>query len=69
MTNKQGRLEHISELVSNLRRTMSFSDAAILRGHIVFASGFCLGRSLRPAMGAVDLALKLSADLWSFGGL
>ena len=67
VANKQGRLEHISELVNNLRRTMSFSDAAILRGHIVFASGFCLGRSLRPAMGAVDLALKLSADLRTSG--
>lgn len=67
VSNKQGRLEHISGLVNNLRQTMSFFDAAILRGHIVFASGFCLGRSLRPAMGAVDLALKLSADLRTSG--
>ncbi len=62
VSNKPGRLEHISTLVQNLKESISVSDLAVLRGHIVFASGFCLGRALRPAMGAVDLAFRLTSD-------
>ena len=62
VSNKPGRLGHISTLVHNLKESVSLSDLAILRGHIVFASGFCLGRALRPAMGAVDLAFRLAAN-------
>ena len=44
---------------------MSASELAVLRGHIVFASGFCLGRALRPAMGALDLAFRIATDVRS----
>ena len=65
VSNKQGRLEHIASLVRSLKETMSASELAVLRGHIVFASGFCLGRALRPAMGALDLAFRIATDVRS----
>lgn len=37
------------------------ADMAVLPGHIVFASGFCLGRFLRPAAASLDAALRSSA--------
>ena len=67
VSNKHGRMEHIANLVTSLKSSLSMTDAAILRGHIVFASGFCLGRALRPAMGAVDLALRITSDNKSEG--
>ena len=65
VSNKQGRLEHIASLVRGLKESMSASELAVLRGHIIFASGFCLGRALRPAMGAVDLAFRVATDVRS----
>lgn len=59
--NKPGRLDHISQLVWNIQSTQSMADMAVLRGHVVFASGFCLGRFLRPASASLDAALRSSA--------
>ena len=56
--NKPGRLDHISQLVSNIQSSQSMADMAVLRGHIVFASGFCLGRFLRLGAASLDAALR-----------
>lgn len=63
VSNKPGRLEHIAELAASLKESMSQPDLSVLRGHIVFASGFCLGRALRPAMGAIDVAFRIASNL------
>ena len=49
VSNKSGRLEHICSLIDETVLDRSASRAAVLRGHINFASGFCMGRYLRPA--------------------
>ena len=49
VSNKPGRLEHICVLIDETVLDHSASRAAVLRGHINFASGFCMGRYLRPA--------------------
>ena len=49
VSNKPGRLEHICALIDETVGDHSASRAAVLRGHINFASGFCMGRYLRPA--------------------
>ena len=49
VSNKPGRLEHICSLIDETVLDRSASRAAVLRGHINFASGFCMGRYLRPA--------------------
>lgn len=63
VSNKPGRLEHIAELAASLKESMSQPDLSVLRGHIVFASGFCLGRALRPAMGSIDVAFRIASNL------
>lgn len=49
VSNKPGRLEHICTLIDETVLDRSASRAAVLRGHVNFASGFCMGRYLRPA--------------------
>lgn len=49
VSNKPGRLDHICALIDESVLDRSSSRAAVLRGHINFASGFCMGRYLRPA--------------------
>ena len=56
--NKPGRLGHIASIVSTIESSQSVADLAVLRGHIVFASGFCLGRFLRPATSHLETALR-----------
>lgn len=58
MKNKPGRLDHVASLIKELKETLDFSNLAAVRGHVVFASGFCLGRFLRPAMNAVSRAFS-----------
>ena len=56
--NKPGRLDHVASLIKELKETLDFSNLAAVRGHVVFASGFCLGWFLRPAMNAVSRAFS-----------
>lgn len=48
--NKPGRLEHIAELVKHFEDDPTASSLSVLRGHVNFASGFCLGRFLMPTV-------------------
>ena len=63
MQNKPGRMQHIAELTRNLKESKAAADLAVVRGHVTFASGFCLGRFLQPAAREIGLAFASSSPL------
>lgn len=61
--NKPGRMQHIAELTRNLKESEAAADLAVVRGHVTFASGFCLGRFLQPAAREIGLAFASSSPM------
>ena len=48
--NKPGRIQHVTDLVKQFDEDPTKQSLSVLRGHVNFASGFCLGRFLLPTM-------------------